>query len=216
MASQKALLKIICWHFWWLYHGCCATYLTNQSWPDRMKDCNKIQGGKRINSKVIRSGCYSFTVHSHPDSSTISGKDLSCLNKIISQMSGLERPVAEAGLRCEWEPGAAPSARPMAWVHNKEGCFCLDGGKVNPQLSQHDTSARIITELERVCLIFKKQNVYATCNCNAVNILWQGLTYEGHFTGSCSYKAFLSHSELHFYFFFHFKSNWIFKCTFVF
>lgn len=41
-----------------------------------MKDQNTTQGGERINSKVVRSDCYSFRVLSHPDSSTVSGKDL--------------------------------------------------------------------------------------------------------------------------------------------
>lgn len=164
---------------------------------------SKFKVGKRINSKVIRSGCYSFMVHSHPDSSTISGRDLSCL-KIISQVSWLKWTSKEAGLRyvslqgAKDCPGAALCGTDAA---TRGEVLAQRVQKMILRSSWHHTSTKTITESKQVSLIFKKQNVYVICNYNSVHILWQGLTYEGHFTDSSFFKAFLSHSELHFYLF---------------
>lgn len=92
-----------------------------------MKDCDTIQGGERIHSKVITSGCYSFTVLSHPDSSTIPGKDLSCPNKIVSQVPWLRR-TSKRGRAEDWVPGgswykvACPASH-----HRQRGCSHGEG-----------------------------------------------------------------------------------------
>lgn len=106
-------------------HGCCVIYLTNQFWLNRMKDCDTIQGGEGLRSKVITSGCYSFMVLSHPDSSTISGKDLSCPNKIISQVSWLRRTSRRVRVE-DWVPGGSWYRVVCLASHHRQ-CGCSDG-----------------------------------------------------------------------------------------
>lgn len=168
-----------------------------------MKDCNTTEGGERINSKVIRSGCYSFRVLSHPDSSSISGEDLSCPNKIISQVSWLTWTSRIGRAEDGWEPGSAPVQRPVpdivpptAWMQWWRGQVSVwRVAKVLLQWFWHHTSVGNTTQLEQFSLILKKRYMQL-----AIAIQWIFLTqiHLGRvFNGLNSYKAFLRHSELH-------------------
>ena len=163
--------------------GHCATYPTNPFWPDRMKDCNTVPGGERINSKVIRTGCYSFTVLSHPDSSMISGKDLSCPNKFISQVSWLGWTSRRSRAEDRVLGGCWYSAAYLVSHRRRRGCSNGEGMSLFRRwekwsCSDSDTTPAWKTSLNWNNLVrsFKKTNPLHNLQLQFSEYFWQWLT----------------------------------------
>lgn len=106
-------------------------------------------------------------VLSQPDSSMISGKDLSCPNRIIPQVSGLKW-TSRRGRAADWlpggsrgRPGAAPWARHRAAdgvdAATERGCLCLEAGKSDPAVILTPHSMENTAKLEQFSLTFLKK-----------------------------------------------------------
>lgn len=149
---------------------------------DRMKDCNTIQGGERINSKVIRSDCYLFRALSHPDSSTISGKDLSYPNKITSQVSWLKW-TSSKGRAGDWVPGG--SQRPAFHTTSSTdtamqgGCLSSEAGKSDPAVLLKPQQHGKTTKSEQFGRILGGKKVHLTCNWNSMSIFGKDSLMKG-------------------------------------
>lgn len=149
---------------------------------DRTKDCNTIQGGERINSRVIRSDCYSFRVLSYPDSSTISGKDTSCPNKIISQVSWLKWTCSKGRVPGGAQHPALHTTSTMDTDHCAGGMSHF-GGWEKWSCSDSGTTAEKLPNLNNSVLSLEKRS---TCilQLEFNEYFWQRPTYEGHFMDS--------------------------------
>lgn len=137
---------------------------------DRIKDCNTIQGGERINSRVIRSDCYSFRVLSYPDSSTISGKDTSCPNKIISQVSWLKWTCSKGRVPGGAQHPALHTTSTMDTDHCAGGMSHFGGWEKWSCSDSGTTAAWKNCPIWTIQSDLWKKEVHVFCSWNSMNI----------------------------------------------
>lgn len=137
---------------------------------DRIKDCNTIQGGERINSRVIRSDCYSFRVLSYPDSSTISGKDTSCPNKIISQVSWLKWTCSKGRVPGGAQHPALHTTSTMDTDHCAGGMSHFGGWEKWSCSDSGTTAAWKNCPIWTIQSYLWKKEVHVFCSWNSMNI----------------------------------------------
>lgn len=137
-----------------------------------MKDQNTIQGGERINSKVVTSDCYSFRVLSHRDSPQFLGKIYLVLTKSFLKCHDSSGPLEKAGLRMGGrQESASCISRHQPHGHDAGG-MALFGGWEKWSCSDSETTetAQKNYQIWTIQSYLRKKEIHVIRNWNSMNM----------------------------------------------